>query len=84
VVAISLSVPVFGTRTGSTGGQGCQTCKGWYDPEYQTSIIYCGEPASGSSGNTKCTVKCSTIAGEMGSCSCFDEGDWCYYISVTG
>lgn len=84
VVALSLVVPVFGARTGSGGGQGCQVCHGWYDESSMTAVALCREPFSGSTGNTKCTVLCSTPDEGGGGCSCFMEGEWCYYIVVNG
>ena len=84
VIAFSLVMPVFGSRTGSGGGQGCDTCKGWYDEGTHTAVVLCAEPSSGSTGNSKCTVLCSTPTEGAGGCSCFMEGDWCYYIVVNG
>jgi hypothetical protein len=84
VVSFSLVVPIFGGR-GSSGGQWCQVCDGWYSQTSQTSVALCVDPADGSSGNTRCRVVCATTPdGESGGCSCITDGDWCYYIVVNG
>jgi hypothetical protein len=85
VVSFSLVVPIFGGRTGSGGGQGCQKCDGWYSQTNQTSVALCVHPEDGSSGNTQCRVVCATTGdAQSGGCSCVTDGDWCYYIVVNG
>ncbi len=63
------------------GGESCEACGGYYDPNTYTAEVFCARASDGEMGGFDCTIDCG-----YGFCYCYQDGPpvYCMTIVVSG